>query len=187
LLSFLEKIVKISLNNQRNKLMFKKIGLLMFLASAAFAQGTPYIGAGLGVQNGGGYNGLYMQGFGGYSTAIKRIYSLAAEVFLNTGSLPLSQKHYNRTTFGLGASLLPGIILNQNSLIYARIGIASFRYTKTDATATGGQLGLGLQNSLTDNWDIRGEYVYTGKSIFKRGFGNSRANFINLALVYKIQ
>lgn len=146
-----------------------------------------YVGAGAGIQNIHGYNGLYATLFGGINTTAgqnNNIY-LAGEAFANTGSLPISQKRFNRTTYGFGLSLLPGIIIANTTLAYIRVGIATFRYNKTNDYASGGQLGLGLQTNITTHWDIRGEYVYTGEGII-HDFGTSRFNFFNIALVYKI-
>lgn len=88
-------------------------------------------------------------------------------------------------TLGVGVSMIPGIILNHDSLIYTRIGTGTFLYSKDRSYFTGGQLGIGLQSKISDNWSLRGEYIYTGSGIFT-GFGNARFNLFNLALIYNL-
>ncbi|HVY54033.1 MAG TPA: outer membrane beta-barrel protein [Gammaproteobacteria bacterium] len=145
---------------------------------------TPYMGFGLGNQNAKGYNGLYGQVFAGLGMrSAEDTYYVGGEVWVNSGSLPLSQKYFHRTVYGAGVSLMPGIILNHDSLIYARIGTGTFRYNKDLSYFTGGQLGIGFQSKFSDNWDLRGEYVYTGSGVMT-GFGNMSLNLFNLALVY---
>lgn len=170
--------------------MFKKLiltsAILTASSSIAFANVTPYAGLGAGVQTAGGYNGLIANVFGGAGSVVgeaQNIY-LGGEVFADVASIPLSNNQNNRVTYGLGASFLPGVMLNQNTMAYGRIGVEAARYNKTGSTSTGGQLGLGLQTSLSINWDVRGEYVYTGMGVTKN-FTTLKNNRFNVGFVYK--
>ncbi len=160
----------------------------LFAASTLNALAAPYLGAGLGIQNTESYNGLLATVFGGYSLSFGEYqnYYFAGEIFGDTGSLPLSQNYYRRTNFGFGASLLPGYVFREAVLVYLRIGVETFRYSKTLQMFTGGQLGLGLQMDLSNTWAMRGEYIYTGQGIIQN-FGYSRFNFFKLGLIYKFQ
>jgi opacity protein-like surface antigen len=174
-------------------MMSKKLLLALALLSATHSSFalyinsySPYLGAALGVQNTQAYNGLYANGFAGYSLKAgqnNNLY-LAGELFINTGTLPLNNNYYRRTTYGFGASILPGLIIKQYTIAFARIGIANFRYNFSNSSFTGGQLGFGLQTAINPHWDVRGEYVYTGSGVI-RGFGNTRFNMVDVGLVYK--
>lgn len=175
--------------------MLKKLFMLYLLLACSaslalpkiiYKKGDPYIGGALGVQNTEGYNGLFAQAFGGINARLgqsQKVY-VGGELFADTGTLPLSQKYFHRTTYGFGASVIPGFILSEKTLAFIRAGIATFRFNKTNNFFTGGQLGLGLQTAINDCTDIRGEYVYTGKGIF-HNFGTPRFNFFNLGILYK--
>lgn len=172
----------------------KKLLLIAFLLALwsmqanafTYKKGDPYAGAGAGIQNIHGYNGLYATFFGGMNITMgpsDMIY-LAGEAFVDTGSIPLSQKKRHRTTYGGGLSLLPGIVIAETNLAYLRVGVASFRHNKSNDWSTGGQLGLGLQTDINPCTAIRGEYVYTGRGVI-HNFGRARYNFFNLAFLYK--
>ncbi len=166
--------------------MFKKLALACLIYGSALgnAQAVPYLGASLGIQNTEAYNGLLATLSGGYSTSFCENYYLAGELFFDTGSLPLSQNYFRRTNFGFGASLIPGYVFRQAVLAYLRMGIGTYRYSKTLQMFTGGQLGFGLQMDLSKTWAMRGEYVYTGAGII-HDFGYARFNFFKLGLIYK--
>lgn len=170
--------------------MFKKLLLIGTILAASpclsAAKGIPYLGVGFGIQNTQAYTGLLGTVSGGYSITAGQYqnYYFAGELFADSGSLPLCQNYYRRTNYGYGASFIPGIILRETVLAYLRMGIETFRYSTTLNHFTGGQLGLGLQTRISDKWDIRGEYVYTGKAIFE-GFGTVRFTIFKLGLVYK--
>ena len=169
------------------KLLLLTTAVLAASSSAAFAIAAPYVGAGLGIQNVRGYNGLIGNVFGGYGATVgqDQTYYLGGEVFANLASVPLSGKQSNRITYGLGASVIPGVMLNNNTMAYARVGVEASRYGKSNTTNTGGQLGLGLQTRLTQNWDVRGEYVYTGMGVINH-FTTVQNNRFNVGFVYKL-
>jgi len=169
-------------------MLFKKILALgaVFVAGTLPAFAGPYLGGGLGIQNTESYNGLLATFFGGYSVTLGEEQNgyFAGEIFGDTGSLPLGQNYYRRTNYGFGASLLPGYRFREAILLYLRLGVETFRYSRTLQMFTGGQLGLGLQMDVAKNWALRGEYVYTGEGII-HNFGYSRFNFFKLGLIYK--
>jgi opacity protein-like surface antigen len=169
--------------------MFKtlfNISLLLTLTLLSLeARASLYLGGGPSWQNTEGYNGLLASAFLGYSLKVGETqrFHLAAEIFGDSGSLPLGQNYYRRTNYGFGASFLPGFVFRETILAYLRMGVETFRYSKTLQMFTGGQLGFGLQTNITKTWGLRGEYVYTGEGII-HDFGNCRFNFVKLALIY---
>lgn len=160
--------------------------LLAATTSVALAD-EPYFGAGLGIQNASSYNGIVSNIFAGYGATVGENfnYYLGAELFANIGSLPLSSSHYNRTTYGVGISLMPGIYLNEYTIAYIRVGLENSHFSRNNSAQTGSQLGAGLQTRITNNWDVRAEYVYTGKGIINN-FNVTRSNQFNMGLIYKL-
>lgn len=147
-----------------------------------------YVGAGLGVRQAGSYKALLANIFAGYGKKLgqNNNYYLGGELFADAGSLSLSGRQYgNRSNFGLGASIIPGVMLTQDTMAYGRVGVKAYRTSGTNRTTTGGQLGLGVQTNVAKNWDVRGEYVYTGTGIV-HNFTRHGANQVNMGLVYKL-
>ncbi|MDR3492665.1 MAG: hypothetical protein P4M12_11610 [Gammaproteobacteria bacterium] len=152
------------------------------------SSGVAYVGAGLGVNMVSSYKGLIGNLFAGYGKLLddNQKFYLGGEVLADAGSIPLSGKSYgNRATYGLGASIIPGYMLTKDTMAYGRVGVKALHYTGTNSTHTGGQLGLGVQTNVAQNWDVRGEYSYTGYGIFKN-FTQHGSNQVNLGLVYKL-
>lgn len=148
---------------------------------------VPYVGLGLGVKNYRSYDGLIGNVFTGLGKRVgyNNNYYVGGEIFADVGSIPLSGLSYGRrATYGLGASFIPGVMLNNYTMAYGRIGVRTSHYQGTNNYNTGPQLGLGLQTAVYKNWDVRGEYVYTGSGLtgsrFKKG-----TNQVNIGLVYK--
>lgn len=172
--------------------MFKKFviaTLLAFNISSTFAD-APYIAGSLSVinnaSNGGrsdyrGLGGNLALGYGG--TVVPRIY-LGGEVFVVPGSFTVTGNDNLKTTWGVGLSIIPGIMLSEKAMTFARIGIIDSRFSKQNQTALGGQLGLGLQTMVIHNLDLRGEYVYTKYSSLDY-FSSPNADVFNVGLVYK--
>src|SRR3990167_5578920 len=103
--------------------MFKKlliVNALLALTGSAFAA-SPYVGAGLGVAvNTAGpsssvkaYRGLPVSVFGGYGGLVTQNVYLAGEVFAGTDALEL-ENYGMRSTYNFGASVLPGLMLNDH-------------------------------------------------------------------------
>jgi opacity protein-like surface antigen len=165
--------------------MFKKWLILLPLLLSSPAMAAFYIGGGVGLQNTGPYNGLFVNAFGGYGRLMgkNQLLYLGGELFGDSGSLPLSQNYYERSNYGLGASFMPGLQINPTTLLYFRIGVETFRLSNYLNYKTGGQLGLGVQTNLTEKFDLRAEFVYTGQGVY-HNFGISQYRIFRLGLVY---
>ena len=170
--------------------MFKKILIasVLTVTSGIALAGTPYVGGSLGFTNLGYYNNNQIQAgaigklFGGYGS----IFGPRQNIYLG-GELNLDLAHYpsEGSVYGLGASLIPGLMLTQHTMAYARIGAEVSRNTNGSANHVGSQLGLGLQTSLTPKWDIRGEYIRTSNTGDFNYSSNMIGSQLNLGLVYK--
>ncbi|OGT38256.1 MAG: hypothetical protein A3F12_07350 [Gammaproteobacteria bacterium RIFCSPHIGHO2_12_FULL_38_14] len=209
--------------------MFKKIILasvasvvLAATSAVAFANDAPYIGGSLGINaddfkttdhagdkvdfSGRGAVGNI---FAGYGATLTDTFYLGAEVFADLTSAESdikagtdSSKDTLEERYGYGISVIPGVMLSDHTLAYARAGIvrSNFKVKANNVTSsgtesntlTGGQLGLGLQTSLTQNVDLRGEYDFTDyrSASFNTGGGNSikvspLTDSFTVGLVYK--
>jgi outer membrane autotransporter protein len=88
-------------------------------------------------------------------------------------------------------------MLSDHTMAYGRVGVVRSRFEFSNSTPgttdvrkniNGGQIGLGLQTSLTQNLDLRGEYDYTKYKTTKLSNTTDfdpRADSFNLGLVYK--
>lgn len=145
--------------------MLKKIILTTIIttSSCAFAA-TPYVGGSLGVTNlGENFHGTKATLFGGYGSTFgenKNIY-LGGEL-----NVDLVYYRNSQVTYGLGASLIPGIMLTKYTMAYARLGVEAggyaSRYSHHVSSELWTQIGIGLQTNITKNWDVRGEYGNRG-------------------------
>lgn len=187
--------------------MLKKLTILSALlastAGVAMANPAPYVGAGLGVTantstNSSAYltsafRGAPLSVLAGYGGAVNDWYYAAAEVnaSLLTGSL--SGTGMLKSSYGYGISVLPGYMLNDHTVAFLRAGLVRTHFSNLDKYSTGGQLGLGLQTSVTQHLDVRGEYDFTAYSAVNTaaktgGWINSiapRSDTTTLSLVYK--
>lgn len=174
--------------------MFKKLlvagAILATTSTAAFAVGAPYLGASLGIvdntSTNGNFRGAPLTVSGGYGAVVNQNFYLAGEVFGTLGTLTLKNNanmNNLQSTYGYGVSFIPGVMLSDHTMTYARLGLVETRFTHYNETVTGGQVGLGIQTSVTQNWDLRGEYDYTSYQKFKSISGTTDA--FNLGLVYK--
>ena len=181
--------------------------IVALTSSAAIANPAPYVGAGLGIvantsssvavvrtsnntvfTQPGNYRGVPFNVFAGYGGVVSQSFYLAGELSGTVGTAEISSKNGLRTTYGYGASIIPGIMLSDHTLAFARAGLVETRFSDADKTRTGGQLGLGLQTSVTQNVDIRGEYDFTGYNSYNNALGrvsSPRTDAFNLGLVYK--
>jgi len=180
--------------------MFKKIALVCALfasASSAYAVSPGvYVGADAGVnyamfKDSGdaasanfGDAGAMADIFIGYGGIVNQNIYLGVEIFgaaassdvdgieADGGSLEFD------TNNSYGASFIPGVLLTDCTMAYARIGVirTGFEVKGTAAgggeqnsaneTSTGGQAGLGVQTRISKNLDIRGEYDFTSYQSF---------------------
>ena len=177
--------------------MFKKLlivsAVLAVSSTVAIAAGTaPYLGASTGVVSNtignSSFRGMPLTVSGGVGTTVNQNIYLAGEVFGTVGTATLDNNGTGKsvkTTHGYGLSFIPGVKLSDHTLTYARIGVVKSRFTSVDKTATGGQVGLGVQTSVTQNLDLRGEYEYTKYRSFSSMSPKSDA--FNIGLVYKFE
>lgn len=144
--------------------------------------------------------GLYL-GDGRY---FKNIYYLGAEVFgnlssnfyvrnsANPGNTDTINTANDKLTVGnnYGISIMPGIGINDHSLLYVRLGYkwSNFKYSATTATADaipvtssvntskilgGFNAGVGMEMYVYDRWSVRGEYTYTNYNSMNVSFANA--------------
>ncbi|HSW69986.1 MAG TPA: outer membrane beta-barrel protein [Gammaproteobacteria bacterium] len=177
--------------------MFKKlfVASAVFITSSSFAlaaAGAPYLGASLGVvdntSTNNNFRGMPLTVSAGYGATVSQSLYLAGELFGVIGTANLDNNAMMgsvKTTYGYGASFIPGVMLSDHTMTYARVGVVKSRFTNFNKTVTGGQLGLGLQTSITQNWDLRGEYDYTAYNKFS-GI-STKADAFNMGLVYKFE
>lgn len=157
-----------------------------------FAAG-PYIGGSLGMRDNigsrdsGAYRGIEGTLSAGYGTMLSPCWYLAGE-FFGGDSINLQDHHAGvqgvRTSWSYGLDVIPGFMLTDYVLAYARGGVVRTRFSDRGVNATGGRAGLGLQTSLCQCWDLRGEYVYTYYGSVST-LGKPQSDQVNVGLVYK--
>lgn len=170
--------------------------VLAITTGVAFANPAPYIGAGLGIitnttntNHFSGYNtasnfrGLPFNLYAGYGGVISQNFYLAGEILATVGTINLDNTYGTvRSSYSYGVSILPGLMLSDHTLAFARLGVVRTHFNSIKRV--GGQVGLGLQTSVTQNIDVRGEYDYTAYSSFN-GANKPRSDAANLSLIYK--
>lgn len=154
--------------------MYKKIllsSLLLTTSSVAFAYSAPYVGASIGVTantvinvnqynyNNSSFRGMPVAVFVGFGAVLESNFYIGGEVTGTPGTFELNNNGL-KTSYGYGASLLPGFMLCDHTLSFLRLGILSARFPNNDNSSTGAQVGIGIQSGLTQNVDLRGEYDY---------------------------
>ncbi|OGT36082.1 MAG: hypothetical protein A3F11_05580 [Gammaproteobacteria bacterium RIFCSPHIGHO2_12_FULL_37_14] len=191
---------------------------MMVASSVALANGAPYVGASAGVNtdvfnvkddfgntiNFGG-RGAVGNIFAGYGAMISQSFYLGGEVFADltntTSDISLDNDAFKdkfKEKYGYGISIIPGIAFSDHTMAYARLGIIRSRFeTKETApvtaseekSLTGAQFGLGMQTSLTQNIDLRGEYDFNAYSSgnFNGNSVKPRSDQFNLGLIYKFE
>jgi opacity protein-like surface antigen len=187
--------------------MFKKILLgTAILAStvgiAAAAGPAPYIGAGLGIAtNTPSNNGLFGSNRGtpfnilaGYGGIVSGSFYLAGELNGTVGTAVINDNGSLKTTYSYGASILPGVMLSDHTLAFARAGIVRTRFSELSQSVNGGQFGFGLQTGLTQSLDLRGEYDFTAYRSVNMNLApnfrlstSPRQDAFTLSLVYKFE
>ncbi len=190
--------------------MLKKLvvasAVLALTTGVALASGAPYVGASIGeatnttnstTTNGTTEQSLNFRGIPftvntGYGALLSQNLYLGGEIFGTLGTATLNDNGI-KSTYGYGVSILPGIMLSEHTLTYVRLGVVRSRFTPSNSTTgatytnrnvNGGQLGIGMQVGLTQNVDLRGEYVYTAYQSFS-GISKPRQDQFNLGLIYK--
>ena len=166
----------------------------------------PYIGASIGPRI--ALSGVPLTYIGaqgtlsaGWGHIWKQRYYLAAEIY---GANSAKLKNYGRfnqgvtsytlqPTWDYGVDLMPGLMINDTTLGYARVGFEQTRMIlnsalgSTGVNADGWRVGGGLQTNVYKNLDLRAEYIFTdyGTLTHYANAGNQFAMLGNLGLVYK--
>lgn len=172
--------------------MFKKLliaSALLAVTGSAFAA-SPYVGGSVGVNTNTAttvnFRGVPFTAFGGYGGLVTQSIYLAGELAGTVGTATLENNGL-QSTYGYAASIVPGVMLADRTLAFARAGVVRTHFRPSSLgskTVTGGELGLGLQTGLTQNLDLRGEYDYVAYRSFS-GLSTVRADQFNLGLLYK--
>lgn len=180
--------------------MFKKSRLVtaLFLVMTSYAYASPYMGLSVGVgvntsddtgiwgETAANYRGMPLTVSGGYGLDIGGPFYLAGELFVTpvTGELTSSHGNTLKTTYGYGLAFIPGVQLSEHTMGYARMGLLRTYYESQNTSVNGAQFGLGVQTSVTQNWDIRGEYSVTAYDNFKN-ISSLRSDQFNLGVIYR--
>jgi opacity protein-like surface antigen len=155
------------------------IAISCFTLTLNLAHASPYFGLSTGIivntsdevgvsgDNVGNFRGMPVTLSVGYDFDLHGTFSLGGEAFFTptTGKLNSSYGNYLTTTYGYGLSFIPGIQLSEHTLAYARLGWVGAHFEDQNSNANGGQFGLGLKTSVTQNWDVRVEYDITSYEI----------------------
>jgi len=185
--------------------MIKKLliasAILATSSTIAVASGAPYMGASVGVVTTtapySSFRGVPLTINAGYGAMVSQSIYLAGEVFGVVGTSTVTNNNQlgwsPRTTYGYGLSFIPGIMVSDHTMTYARLGVVKSRFSNSgsgifknvSSTETGTQVGLGMQTSLTQNWDLRGEYDYTKYKNTKSSSPQSDA--FNIGFIYKFE
>lgn len=189
--------------------MYKKLlfsALMLATSSSIFAYSAPYVGASIGVTantvinvnqfnfNNSSYRGMPVTVFVGFGAVLENNFYIGGEVTGTPGAFELNNNGL-KTSYGYGASVMPGFMMCDHTLAFVRLGILSARFPNNDNSSTGGQMGIGIQSGLTQNVDLRGEYDYIvyrtisdirGKAPNQVDYSVApRADQFVIALVYK--
>lgn len=177
-------------------------GAILFLtSSAAIANSGPYVGAGLGITANtattntfGSFRGVPLSVFMGYGGMVYQNFYLAGELTGTLATGEISNQGAVKTSYGYGASIMPGFVLCDHTITYARLGIVRTHFPQvrvptasTSTDQTGGQFGLGIQTALTQNVDLRGEYDFIAYQSVSSGnySAHPRSDVATASLVYK--
>ncbi len=166
-------------------------------------QAAPYVGVGLGnfvTYSGRGavQNAISGNINAGYAAMINPMFYLAGEALIEGDA---NVKNYTRVSttaaasasarsnWGYGLSIIPGYMVTDHVLGFARLGAVRSRFNDQGVWSTGWQVGLGLQTNVYQNWDMRAEYDYTNYNRVNGsnngGIGKPQRNQAVLGLIYK--
>ncbi len=175
------------------KHILKAFSLFILSASTVYA-GNLYLGPALFLQDNtttySNYRGLHPRLSVGYAEMFEDFY-LAIEGFGVPVTGTITDNHNNglsasaRSTRSFGGSILPGALITENVLAYARIGVVNTLFPSPNTSRAGGQVGLGLQSSLTTHWDMRVEYIFTAYKTVPT-LGSVKSDQVGVGLVYKV-
>lgn len=155
----------------------------------------PYVGGSLGIQLNTtstptayrGFDGTLSFGWGHLWTP--RFY-LAAEIFGSGDNDVLSNYKSSttgnsaRSSWSMGVDAIPGYMITDTVLAYARLGGVRSRFNAMGVEKNGWQVGFGGQTNVYKNLDLRAEYIY---SLYTNiaGLGRPQVDQFNLGLVYQ--
>lgn len=186
-----------------NKSLFATAIATLVASNVANASPAPYVGASLGITTNtssnvanagavinpaGNYRGIPFSVFAGYGGVLDQNFYLAGEAFGTIGTAEITNNYGLKTTYGYGASIVPGVLLSDHTVAFGRAGVVRTRFTDANTTRTGGQVGFGLQTNLTQNVDFRTEYDYTSYGTFNNNVGrvaSPHADTFTVGLIYK--
>jgi opacity protein-like surface antigen len=102
----------------------------------------------------------------GYGAVLGQSFFLAGEVSATIGTAILSNNTGSTNTSlrvnrSYDFSILPGMLFSEHTMGFLRFGVVSSNFSQSEETATGGEIGVGLQFAVANCWYIRGEYIYT--------------------------
>ncbi len=118
-------------------------------------------------------NGFYLgsEVFGSM-TSLEHKTTTSVSGFSNTAKIDVKNSY--------GLSVLPGYMITNNTLAYARVGyvrskleISNSGFPSDKFNLNGVQYGLGLQTALMNNLSLRGEYTYTNYQSESRSYTNN--------------
>lgn len=170
------------------KIFLTAISSLLLSGSLYANEAAPYVGGSLGVTTNtsanGNFRGIPFTIFAGYNAIFYDCFYIAGELFGVVGTAEFSN-HGLKSSYGYGASILPGLVLIDHTVLFMRVGVIGSRFVSSD-TKVGGQAGLGMQTSLTQSIDLRGEYDFSAFGSFtKNGASNNpRTDTFNVSLIY---
>lgn len=154
------------------------------------------------------YKGFGGNLFAGYGAMMSCNFYLAGELFVgDTWKLKSYRSHTRRlddgrtiadggsakTTWDVGASIIPGFLITDCVLTYLRLGATDTRFSNNNnhghhnnnnKSKVGWHVGLGGQTTICQNWDLRGEYIYTQYGSISH-VGHPQSDQFNLGVVYK--
>ena len=128
------------------------------------------------------------------AVVVYKNFFLAAEVTGTVGTAEISNQGAVKTSYGYGASVLPGFEWCDHTIIFARLGVVRSHFPQvkvapynTNTTQTGGQFGLGIQTEAMQNIDIRGEYDFIAYRSIDAGVysANPRSDVVSISAIYK--
>jgi opacity protein-like surface antigen len=163
------------------KKLFVASAILAVSTTVVFANGVPYVGAGAGIKSTNGERYMPLNVFAGYGAIVSSGVYLAGELGADLTSVNLSNTSVLKTTYGLAASVIPGIMLSNNTMLYGRLGMIRSKFSTR--SANGGQLGLGMETRMAQNVALRGEYIYTAYHYSS----SPKSDQFNLGLIYKFE
>jgi opacity protein-like surface antigen len=174
--------------------MFKKLIVTTAVLAAtgvAVANPAPYVGASAGVtinttksdEVSINARGLPFSVFAGYGGVLNQSFYLAGEL---SGTFATANMTDNglKTTYSYGASVIPGVMLSDHTLAFARAGVVRTRFSTFKENQTGAQLGLGMQTSLTQNVDLRGEYDFVSYRSFGSRVSGLHSRHVLISLMW---